>query len=69
MSFGIIFDFTGNSNVSKVITAETLVKQQWFLDAINFKEPVDMFVLLGHNPPRPTADTSTFGIIFNTVSL
>ncbi|KAI9055340.1 hypothetical protein LZ554_000299 [Drepanopeziza brunnea f. sp. 'monogermtubi'] len=33
MTFGVLFDFTGNSNVSKVIKAADMVKQQWFLDA------------------------------------
>jgi hypothetical protein len=52
MTFGVLFDFTGNSNVSKVIKAADLVKQQWFLDAVNFSEPVDLFLLIGHNPIR-----------------
>jgi hypothetical protein len=54
MAFGVLYDFTGNSNVSKVITAANLVKQQWFLDAINYSEPIDLFLVIGHNPIRTT---------------
>ncbi|KAI9792382.1 MAG: hypothetical protein M1835_007887 [Candelina submexicana] len=67
MAFGVLFDFTGNSNVSKVIKTADLVKQQWFLNAINFDRPIDLFVVIGHNPPRPTASTSTFGTLFKTI--
>ncbi|PBP24972.1 hypothetical protein BUE80_DR004088 [Diplocarpon rosae] len=33
MTFGVLFDFTGNSNVSKVIRAADMVKEDWFLEA------------------------------------
>lgn len=65
MTFGVLFDFTGNSNVSKVIKAADLVKQQWFLDAVNFCEPVDLFLLIGHNPIHGSG--STFGLIHDTI--
>lgn len=67
MSFGVLFDFTGNSNVSKVINAATMVNQTWFLNAVNFTEPIDMFIVLGHNPVRPTVSTSTLGIVVNAI--
>ncbi|KAI2641922.1 Metallo-dependent phosphatase-like protein [Hypomontagnella submonticulosa] len=67
MAFGVLFDFTGNTNVSKVIPAKTMVTQQWFLDAINTVEPVDVFVVLGHNPARASDRTSTFPIVFNAI--
>lgn len=67
MSFGVLYDFTGNSNVSRVTKAAALVKQQWFIDAVNFDQPIDLFVILGHNPPRPTSSSSTFGTIYNAV--
>ena len=67
MSFGILFDFTGNSNVSRVIQAADLIKQEWFLDAINFDQAIDLFVVLGHNSPRPSVDGSTFGTIYETI--
>ncbi|KAI4087355.1 MAG: hypothetical protein LQ344_006850 [Seirophora lacunosa] len=54
MAFGVLFDFTGNSNVSKVIKARDLVKEEWFLEAVNYPEPVDLFIVVGHNPVRTT---------------
>ncbi|KAL8830120.1 MAG: hypothetical protein Q9170_005880 [Blastenia crenularia] len=67
MAFGVLYDFTGNSNVSKVIKAKDLVKESWFLDAINYPQPIDLFIVLGHNPVRTTVSSSTFGIIYNTI--
>lgn len=67
MTFGVLYDFTGNSNVSKVIKAKDMIQQQWFLDAVNYKEPIDLFLLLGHNPIRTTDYASTFGLIHNTI--
>ncbi|GME64497.1 Ser thr protein phosphatase protein [Neofusicoccum parvum] len=66
MAFGVLFDFTGNSNVSKVIKAADLVQESWFQDAVNH-EGVDMFVLLGHNAARPTDSTSTMGTVFSAI--
>lgn len=62
MAFGVLFDFTGNSNVSKVIKAADMVKQSWFLNTLNTTEPIDMFLLIGHNPVRPTVSTSTMKV-------
>lgn len=67
MAFGVLFDFTGNSNVSKVIKTADLVKESWFLDAIKFEKPIDLFVVIGHNPVRTTAKTSTFGTLYKTI--
>ncbi|KAH9989038.1 Ser/Thr protein phosphatase family protein [Xylariaceae sp. FL0662B] len=67
MAFGVLFDFTGNTNVTKVIPAKTMVKQQWFLDAINTSDTVDVFVVLGHNPARPSNPSSTFGVVFDAI--
>lgn len=67
MAFGVLYDFTGNSNVSKVIKARDLVKESWFLDAVNYPQPIDLFILLGHNPVRTTVTSSTFGTIYSTI--
>lgn len=67
MTFGILFDFTGNSNVSKIIKAADMVKQQWFLDAVNQAEPIDVFLLIGHNPIRTTDYANTFGLVHSTI--
>jgi hypothetical protein len=67
MTFGVLFDFTGNSNVSKVIKAADMVKQQWFIDAVNFDQPIDLFLLVGHNPARNTDYANTFGLLHKTI--
>ena len=63
MAFGVLYDFTGNSNVSRIIKAADLVKQQWFLDAVNFNETIDLFILAGHNPINPSDESSTLGFV------
>ncbi len=67
MAFGVLFDFTGNTNVSKVIKAATMVQQDWFKDAINTPEPVDLFLLLGHNVARPSTGGSTAGLVYDAI--
>ncbi len=67
MAFGVIFDFTGNSNVSKVIKAADMVQQSWFQQAVNYTEPIDLYLVLGHNPVRTTALSSTMGTIFSAI--
>ncbi|KAI1877996.1 uncharacterized protein JN550_000178 [Neoarthrinium moseri] len=68
MAFGVLFDFKGNANISKVIHADTLVAQDWFQDAVNYTEPVDLFLVLGHNPARVGQSSgSTFGIIHDAI--
>ncbi|KAJ9645683.1 hypothetical protein H2199_002722 [Coniosporium tulheliwenetii] len=52
MAFGVLYNFTGNSNVSRITPASQMVKQPWFLEAVNFTEPIDLFILAGHNPAR-----------------
>ena len=67
MSFGVLYDFTGNSNVSKVIKAADLVKESWFIDAVQYSEPIDLFLVIGHNPIRPTVGGSTFGTLYKAI--
>ena len=67
MAFGILYDFTGNSNVSKVIKAADLVKESWFLNAIEYEKPIDIFLVIGHNPIRVTDSASTFGLIYQKI--
>nr|POF06951.1 secreted protein [Quercus suber] len=67
MSFGLLYDFTGNSNVSKVLPATQVVNQTWFKNALQTKAPIDLFLLIGHNPVRPTSSTSTFKTLFNAI--
>lgn len=67
MAFGVLFDFTGNSNASVVTKAATMVKQQWFLDAVDYTEPIDLFLVIGHNPVRPTQSSSTLKTVFDAI--
>jgi len=67
MAFGVLYDFTGNSNVSKVIPAATMVNQTWFQKALNDKSPVDLYLVIGHNPVRPTVSSSTMDTVFNAI--
>ena len=67
MAFGVLFDFTGNTNVSKVIPATEMVKLAWFIDAINTSEPVDLFLLIGHNIARPSTSGSTFQVVHSAI--
>ncbi|EMD66531.1 hypothetical protein COCSADRAFT_84636 [Bipolaris sorokiniana ND90Pr] len=67
MSFGVLFDFTGHSNVSKVIKAADMVKEKWFQQAVNFNKPVDLFVVAGHNPVRTNVSSSTMGTVFKAI--
>ncbi|TDZ35742.1 Secreted protein [Colletotrichum spinosum] len=67
MAFGVLFDFTGNSNASVVTPAATMVRQPWFLSAVNHTEPVDLFLVIGHNPVRPTQSSSTLKTVFDAI--
>lgn len=67
MSFGFIFDFDKNSNVSKVIKADDVIKEQWFQDALNLTPVIDLFVIIGHNAARTTDKTSTMGKYFRAI--
>ncbi|KIW04607.1 uncharacterized protein PV09_04355 [Verruconis gallopava] len=67
MAFGVLFDFTGNSNASQITKAAAMVKEQWFIDAVNYKDPIDMFIVIGHNPVRTNASTSTLGTVYQAI--
>ncbi|PHH62939.1 hypothetical protein CDD81_6572 [Ophiocordyceps australis] len=67
MAFGLLFDFKGNSNASQVIEAKQLVKEDWFNEALACKKPVDLFIILGHNPVRQTDRYSTFKTVFDAI--
>ena len=47
MAFGVLFDFTGSSNVTKVTKTAALVNETWFINAINYTKPIDLFVVIG----------------------
>ncbi|PGG98761.1 hypothetical protein GX51_06620 [Blastomyces parvus] len=62
MAFGVLFDFQGNSNVSKITKGEDMIKEQWFTEAVK-TEDVDLFLVIGHNPVRSTEPSSTLATI------
>ncbi|KAF4510344.1 hypothetical protein G6O67_002237 [Ophiocordyceps sinensis] len=66
-AFGVLFDFTGNSNASRVIKAKDMVKENWFTETLAAKEPVDMFVLFGHNPVRQSDRSNTLTVVFDAI--
>ncbi|KAK3110985.1 hypothetical protein LTR53_014187 [Teratosphaeriaceae sp. CCFEE 6253] len=67
MAFGVLFNFKGNSNATKVIPAATMVNQTWFQNAIHASAPIDMFLLIGHNPVRTSDSSSTLATVFNAI--
>jgi hypothetical protein len=67
MAFGVLFDFQRNSNVSRVIKAADMVKESWFTDAVKYPEPIDLFVVIGHNPARSNHSDSTFGTVYDAI--
>ena len=67
MSFGVLFDFTGSSNVSKVITAKDMIQEQWFLDAVNYDKAIDLLFVIRHNPIRTIDSSSTMGLLHSTI--
>ncbi|KAK3671123.1 hypothetical protein LTR78_008924 [Recurvomyces mirabilis] len=74
MAFGLLYDFTGNSNVSKIFTAAEVVEQAWWKQAISgypenceTQVPIDLFVMLGHNPVRWNDTESTFETYYSSI--
>ncbi|KPI41325.1 uncharacterized protein AB675_8174 [Cyphellophora attinorum] len=51
MSFGFIYDFTRNSNNTRVQPVEDTLRETWFQDAIRDEE-VDLFIVIGHAAVR-----------------
>lgn len=44
-----------------------MIKESWFTEALASKEPVDLFILFGHNPVRPTDSASTFKLVLDAI--
>ncbi|KAF2663839.1 hypothetical protein BT63DRAFT_444299 [Microthyrium microscopicum] len=53
LSFGFLFDFTGNANNTFVQPIEEAIKEDWFREALSDKE-VDLIVVIGHVGIRMT---------------
>ncbi|KAK7729809.1 hypothetical protein SLS53_009177 [Cytospora paraplurivora] len=68
LAFGILYDFTGNTNVTKVIPSSALVNESWFTDLVSFPPgPVDLFLLIGHNTAAQQTTTGTFGYVHDAI--
>ncbi|KAI5204172.1 calcineurin-like phosphoesterase [Aureobasidium subglaciale] len=66
MAFGVLFDFTGNSNASVVTKAADMVKESWFLNAVNHKN-VDAFIVIGHNPVSRKSSSNTLQTVYQAI--
>ncbi|KAF8420578.1 Metallo-dependent phosphatase-like protein [Boletus edulis BED1] len=60
-SFGVLYDFTGNSVNTTVQLVADMVKEQWFAEAI--AEEPDVFVLVGHMP----VSHDNWPVVFNAI--
>jgi 2',3'-cyclic-nucleotide 2'-phosphodiesterase (5'-nucleotidase family) len=67
MAFGVLYDFTTNAEGTRVRRAVDVVKESWFLNAINYKEHIDMFIILGHNPVNTSNYQSTFSTYYDAI--
>ncbi|KAK5991831.1 Secreted protein [Cladobotryum mycophilum] len=67
MAFGVLFDFNLNSNISQVIPAKDMIQKQWFIDALNTDKPIDMFILIGHNPVNISDPVSTMKTVWDGI--
>lgn len=67
MAFGVLFDFTGNSNASQVTKAASMVTEQWFKSAVNYTQPVDLFLVIGHNPVRTNVSSSSMQTVYQAI--
>lgn len=68
LAFGILYDFTGNTNVTKVIPSSALVNETWFTDLVSVPPaPVDLFLLIGHNTAAQQTTTGTFGYVHDAI--
>ena len=74
MAFGVLFDFTGNSNVSQIIPATEVVQQSWWKQAVEGRAnqsstplPIDLFVLIGHNPVRWNDSESSLRTYYESI--
>ncbi|PWY91019.1 Metallo-dependent phosphatase [Aspergillus heteromorphus CBS 117.55] len=64
MAFGVMFDWKPSAKVHATIQpASQMIQEKWFQDAVDY-QPIDLFVLIGHNPVRQDEyNTSSFGLV------
>lgn len=44
-----------------------MVQEPWFIETIKSTEPVDLYILLGHNPVSLTDPVSTFKVVWDAI--
>ncbi|PYH89803.1 hypothetical protein BO71DRAFT_362710 [Aspergillus ellipticus CBS 707.79] len=69
MAFSVMFDWTPSPKVHATIQpASQMIEEQWFKDAVDYTEPIDLFVLIGHNPVwQDEFNTSSFGLVQDAI--
>ncbi|KAK4661891.1 uncharacterized protein QC763_0107680 [Podospora pseudopauciseta] len=67
MAFGVLFDFTANTNASRITKAADMIKQDWFQQAVHHPKPIDVFLVLGHNSARPGRQASTLKTVYSAI--
>ncbi|KAF1983606.1 hypothetical protein K402DRAFT_338023 [Aulographum hederae CBS 113979] len=62
LSFGFLFDFTGNANNTVVHTVASTIKEDWFKEAIRDRD-VDLILVFGHVAIR----SPEYDLLFKTI--
>jgi hypothetical protein len=44
-----------------------MIQQSWFKEAVNYKKPIDLFVVAGHNPVRGSGSGTTLSTVVKTI--
>lgn len=68
LALGVLFDFAGATNVTRVVPAAQMVNETWFRDLLAAPPgPVDLFLLLGHNTVLRQPTAGTFGYVHDAI--
>ncbi|KAF7587087.1 hypothetical protein BBP40_007726 [Aspergillus hancockii] len=70
MAFGVIFGFAKANKIITVQKAKDMVeKEPWFESAVNYPKPIDLFVIVGHNPvkQKDEKDPSTLKVLHDAI--
>ncbi|BFZ57100.1 hypothetical protein PYCC9005_004150 [Savitreella phatthalungensis] len=58
LALGVLFNFTGNTNITRVQPVLNMTREFWFQQQIN-RTDVDLFLLVGHTPVRGSYEWDT----------
>lgn len=68
MTYGVLYDFTGNSNASQIQKGAAMINETWFQNTTNPKNfDVDLFLLIGHNPIRANVSSNTLKTVYGAI--